>query len=147
MSKIMIYVILILTGLTAVAFAQGEELVLADPIDLFTRILGWARSGDWWYLFGGALMMATIAARYSMSKIGAVGAWMKAEDWRGTLFTFALSFTGMYATVILASKSPSGADAKNAVMFALIAAGGWSVVLKKLVLPLLAKTPLKKLLP
>lgn len=113
----------------------GTSPVIEDAPGYASKLIAHARAGNWWGVFGAALLLATLALRMVVSHVGKVGKWVTANDAAGFGLTLFTSFAGMLGTAWLASASPGLADAKAALLFAVVAAGGWSVLWKRLALP------------
>lgn len=128
--------LVLLLSFTAAAFAAGGT---EDPalIDLARPVWEAAQNGQWWIAIALALVLATAAfKRYAPGKLGR---WAN-RDAGGALLVLVGSFGGALATGLAAAGT-------NALTLALIwtagkiaigAAGGYSLIKKLLVDPLLA---------
>jgi hypothetical protein len=104
-------------------------------VEFATKAVAHARAGNWWGVFGAALLLVVLALRLAVAHVGKVGRWVTGNDAAGFGLTLFTSFAGMLGTAWVASASPGLADVKAALLFAVVAAGGWSVLWKRLAVP------------
>lgn len=138
-------------GLIGTAHAQGIGTSPADPGallalagDLYRAVTGGEASG--WAIASMSLMLVIGGGRWfaRSDKTGKYGDWLEStlygSDWRGTLSTLVLGALGAMATSILGGYgAPDLALLKTGALVGAAAAGGYSVLWKRLLLPLLAK--------
>lgn len=114
-------------GIPSDGWEQAEELYEA------------IRAGDKRKAAALALILVTALVRLLVKRWGALGRWVNESDWGGAALVFVLSFLGGLANSI-AAQAPFGLGTISASFdLAVMAAGGYAVLWRKLLRPLLGK--------